>query len=346
MCPFKISCIIAMADIMRARENALDLDTKQDVLTKAKQQILMPGLCAQYNDEYSDPDSDLDDESETEESLDDLLDIDIRNLDQPDKLPRYAETIFTLAQEEIQTITSSTERITAVQMAIDPARRTRAIKWMFQIQRWYSMSSDTLFEAVTYFNIVLSNRTLTDENFQLYAVTCVWMAAKIEEREPPKLSELQSLCSQGYNIDDFVTCERDILQILDYRLNYPTSKMFLRRLLDVIDAEADIIEVAYFFCDLSLVYLDTMDFSPDVVALACSCLGKVCLDQFCPTKRMMIYGHIDDVDAAKLCAQRLVEHAVEIMKDVRHFLYEKYTVPELTGAVKRMILTSNVISEI
>lgn len=335
-----------MTDLMRAEENLLDFGAKQGTLTKARQQILRPELSAQYQDEYSDPESDFDYESESEDPLDDLLDIDIRNLDQPNKVPKYAQTIFTLAQEEIPTITSSMEQICAVQTELDPERRATAIRWFFQMQYGYGMSNDTLFQAVTYFNIVLSRKTLNCEDFQLYAVTCMWMAAKMEERIPPKVEDLQKICTQSYTSENFVACERDVLQILDYRLNYPTAKMFLRRLLDVIDAEIDIVEVACFFCDLSLLHLDTIDFSPDIVALACTCLGKVCLDQFCPTRRMMIYGHIEDIDSARICAQRLVEHAVGVASDPKHYLCEKYTIPEYTGAIRRMILTPDVISEI
>lgn len=333
-----------MTELVR-RDNLLDKDEKQVNSYFASLQKVT-SLVPEADDEYSDPETDYDESSDTEDPLDDLLDIDIRNLDQPEKLPKLAETIFTLAQEDIQSISSSVEQIYAVQTDISPDRHEVGVKWLFQIQGIYRMSSDTLFEAAAYLNIVMSNRNMTRHNFQLYVVTCIWMAAKIEERSYPKLEHLLSMCGESYSSDDFLRCERDILQILDYRLNYPTAKLFLRRLLDVIDADGDIVEVSYFFCDLSLVHVDILDFPPDVVALACACLGKVCLNQFCPTKRMMMYGHIDDIKSTKLCAERLLAHAPLVVGNEKHFLYERYTIPELTGAVTRMNLSPEIVSEI
>ena len=84
-------------------------------------------------------------------------------------------------------------------------------------------------------------------------VTCIWMAWNVEERSVPKTDELCTMCSKDYTADDFINCEKELLICLDFRLIFPTSKLFVRRMLDVIDPQGDLVEVTSFFCDISLI---------------------------------------------------------------------------------------------
>ena len=337
-----------MATITKREANAVETDEK-DSKSTAQGIVAKPGMYPSRGirgaSEYSDPET----ESECEDSQEDLLDIDVRNMDKPEKLARYAETIFTLAQDEIETsIASSQDKFLSLQDEITPSMYEIAVKWLFQIQEQYSMSSDTLFAAVAYLNTVLSRQTVSRAKIQLVTVTCIWMASKVEERSVPKIDELCMMCSKDYTADDFVNCEKELLICLDFRLNYPTSKLFVRRMLDVIDAQGDLVEVTSFFCDISLIPMEIWAFPPDVVALAAACLGKLCLGEFCPTKRLCLYGHIDDLESVRLCARVLLRYARQIMdpSDRLHFMYVRYTSEPLAKAITRINLAEELVNHI
>ena len=294
-------------------------------------------------DEYSDPEF-VDNSSASYDSDDDDIDfedmpeVDQRNLNKPEKLAKYAETIFSIAIQDIPTSSASSEEFRKNQTEITPEMHETAVKWILRLQAQYQMSNDALYEAVTYLNTILSKSPVRKSQLQLITVTCIWMASKIEERTVPKLEDLSTICSNQYGADDFVKCERKLLRILDFRLSFPTSKFFLRRLLDSIDAEAQIIEVADFFCDLSLMPLEFVDFPPNVIAFAAVCLGKLCLNEFCPTLRLMAYAHMSDLDDVKKCGNGMLQYAPKILGDPKHVLYARYNGPSTTGAVFDMNL--------
>ncbi|OHS96880.1 Cyclin, N-terminal domain containing protein [Tritrichomonas foetus] len=303
------------------------------------------------NDFDNDTDDDFDEiddnyEEEDTDEYESLPEVDQRNLYKPQKLARYAETIFSIARDDISTLETSSERIHSIQSEISPELHEIAVKWIFQLHTTYKMSSDTLYEAITYLNTVLSKSEIQRSQLQLVAVTCIWMAMKVEERSMPKLSELAYLCREQYKEEDFVACERNLLTLLDFRLSYPTSKMFLRRLLDAVSAESQIIEAATFFCDLSLLPIEFIDFSPVVVAMASVCLGKVTLDRYCPTQRLLAYSHLSNADDVKKCAAMLLKKAEPVISDKNHILYKKFTQESLGNVILDMNLSPDLIGKI
>ncbi|OHS98094.1 Cyclin, N-terminal domain containing protein [Tritrichomonas foetus] len=283
--------------------------------------------------------SDLD-LSDEEDSICLLPDIDQRNINNPTKIARYAETIFSLAKEETHDI--ALQNFFESQNDITPEMHEIAIKWLFSIQSQCQMSSNSLFEAVIYLNTILTRVNIEKSKLQLMTVTCMWLAAKMEERAIPTLNDLIYICSNNYTADDFVQCERDVLRILDYRLNFPTPKFFLRRLTDAIDADSAIIEVSNFFCELSLIPLEFINYDPSTIALACICLGKLSMREFCPTKRLMSYAHIDGLEDVKSCAKLLVKYASILMTDKKHILYKKFTDEHLNKSILDMELDINI----
>ena len=90
------------------------------------------GICD--GSESSDPET----ENESEDSQENLLDIDVRNIDKPEKLTRYAETIFTLTPDEIETsIASSQDKLLLLWNEITPSMYEIAVRWLFEIQEQY-----------------------------------------------------------------------------------------------------------------------------------------------------------------------------------------------------------------
>lgn len=325
-CRFKNSSFWVMNRVSSRVSNRMDEYSKETTIPMTRPTSLLAPLAIAPDDgEYSDPElsySDEEDDSNTTE----LLDIDARSLGSPEKLAKYAETIFTIAQSEQPTIPQGSQLFLQTQTEITPPMYELAVRWLFQISKEWDLCSNTLYQAVAFLRVVLSKSPVAREKLQLVTITCIWMACKIEELTVMKLDEMVTISSGSYTVADFIQCERELIMMLDIRMNYVTPRMFLRRFLDIIDAgKDDVGRLSRFFCYLSLGYIEFMDFPPDVIALASVCLGKLCLNEFCPIKRLCAYGHIECTDMMKACCAKLLLRAKEVGGNRRHFLHTKYT---------------------
>ncbi|EAY19862.1 Cyclin, N-terminal domain containing protein [Trichomonas vaginalis G3] len=226
---------------------------------------------------------------------------------------------------------------------IDDLRKS-VITWIVYIFQEYRMCSNTLYQAVTYFDALLSVQKVPRKEFHLAGITALWMSSKMEERSVPKLKDLASYFTEGVTVDRFIEYEKKILVALDFQLTYPHTKLFLRRYIDVIDAEQVIIEAANFFAEVSLWYIEFLDFHPEIIALAAICLGKICLGEYCPLARLLSYSHNQDKVQIRNCAERLVKYACLILKDPKHMLTQRYSFPELEGAIKLFKFTDGMLN--
>jgi len=72
---------------------------------------------------------------------------------------------------------------------------------------------------------------------QLVGLTSFFIAAKIEEVDPPETSELVSLCAFSYKPKQFLWMEYIILYRLKFELSTPTAGFFLSHLVEATAAD-------------------------------------------------------------------------------------------------------------
>jgi hypothetical protein len=171
------------------------------------------------------------------------------------------------------------------------------------------------------------------------------MSAKMEENGGPKLSDVSEICQCAYVEDDFAKCERQILSATRCMLSFPTASFFLERLLDAICATELVDEAANFFCELSLLPIDFVDIAPDLVAVASVCAAKLAMGEFCPIRRLMAYGHIDELEAVKECSKKLIGIARQVLENRQHLIYYRFTTPPARGAILRMTFSTDLVSK-
>lgn len=100
--------------------------------------------------------------------------------------------------------------------------RMRAIvlDWMNEVCSTFNMHRVTYHMALDYFDRYLAtNGTNTDRNcIQLIGVTCVLIAAKLEEVHPPLLSDLAALTDNAFSAKDIRLYEVLVLVALDWEM--------------------------------------------------------------------------------------------------------------------------------
>jgi len=122
---------------------------------------------------------------------------------------------------------------------IDAGCRKQMVQWCYEVVDFCELSHNSVEIAMSYFDRFLSTSqgrcALNDKGiYQLACMTALYTAVKVHEPiclDPSLLSNL----SQGlYSPEQFEAMEKCILSALQWRMNPPTTREFLRLYLDCI----------------------------------------------------------------------------------------------------------------
>lgn len=117
--------------------------------------------------------------------------------------------------------------------SIDPAARAESVAWILKVQEYYGFLPLTAYLAVNYMDRFLSLHRLPQEDgwaMQLLAVTCLSLAAKMEETLVPSLLDLQVEGTSRYDCFEPGTVGRMellVLMALNWRLRSVTPFTFV-----------------------------------------------------------------------------------------------------------------------
>ena len=106
---------------------------------------------------------------------------------------------------------------------LNPRMRAILLDWMIEVSAEYGLKRETFHLSVTYIDRYLSlqpNVSRTD--FQLVGATALFLASKIEEIYPPKITDITKSCDNGYTGAQIIAQENHMLHILKWSLNSPT----------------------------------------------------------------------------------------------------------------------------
>ena len=232
-------------------------------------------------DEYSDP-SDIESDSECDEE-DDVNDlwaqVDVKNSDQLLQVTSLASIIQRKALEEDKEISINKEAILSTQNEMTTKHREIVVRWLIQLNYHFKLTSDTLYNAVTFFDIFISKVPVKLTEVQLYAAVCYWMSAKVDTRCQPTVEDFNEISNETFTVQQFSRVELQILKALNFKLSFPTSKLFMRRLLLLTTNDQYEIEMANFFTEIALQKWDFVGISQYLISIAavfssCASLGK------------------------------------------------------------------------
>nr|CAB3456969.1 unnamed protein product [Digitaria exilis] len=116
--------------------------------------------------------------------------------------------------------------------SIDPAARADSVAWILKVQEYYGFLPLTAYLAVNYMDRFLSLHRLPQEDWwamQLLAVTCLSLAAKMEETLVPSLLDLQVEGTSSYVFEPGTVGRMELLVLaaLNWRLRSVTPFTFI-----------------------------------------------------------------------------------------------------------------------
>ncbi|XP_039429827.1 cyclin-J [Culex pipiens pallens] len=214
-------------------------------------------------------------------------------------MERYSNYISTQTEysEDIIYILQDAELCRLTMRYTSPQLRYREVMVNFirSVGEYEQLRRTTIHLAVYMLDAFMDNHNISDNRLNLVALTCVLLAAKIEENEPsvPSLSKLNELVQNQYPIADFTVLEVLLLKFFNWNLIIPTTATFVEFWLLYIVDSADFggplsefqfhqrrtraIELALEFLDITLTDIKMTNVRPSLLSAACVACARSCV---------------------------------------------------------------------
>jgi len=193
------------------------------------------------------------------------------------------------------------------QADITEKMRAILVDWLVDVHLKFRLLPETLFLCVDILDRFLEQKVVSRSKLQLVGVASMLLAAKYEEIYPPEVQELIDISANTYTREEVLRMERLTLQTLDYQLTLPTIYSFLKRGLQVMEADKVTCFLAQYFAELCLCDYHFLVYLPSVISAACIyCSNKVMGVRDPWNKMLQHYLHMK-VSNFELCAKDLVE---------------------------------------
>lgn len=152
--------------------------------------------------------------------------------------------------------------------------RTKVVRWFFDmmVANAQRQTQEAVHLAVAYFDRYLGLNPLAGDK-KMIAVVCYAMACKFNDTKHPRLVEVAECTNLSVTQAEVAEVEWRVLAGLDYRINIPTSLVFLGCYANQLDADGlqlseEQIAVARFVCDVSLLSYECAQFPASDIALS------------------------------------------------------------------------------
>jgi hypothetical protein len=160
----------------------------------------------------------------------------------------------------------------------------------------------------------VSNIPIPRSEIQVYAAVCHAISAKIDMRLKVPIDQINENTGESFTLEQFATKEREILNLLSYRLVYPTSKFYLRWYLSVFPSNQQMFELTNFFAEIALMKFEFIDWKPSVVALSVFIFSFGCMGNMEMAARAVAASECTDRDAVSRCVKLLKIHGHRVVE--------------------------------
>lgn len=157
---------------------------------------------------------------------------------------------------------------------IDARVREIVVDWLMEVSEEYHTRAQTLALAVNYMDRFLARKWISRDKLQLLAVVCMLIACKIEETDPPNISDIVFIC--GNSVDKVMVTEMEkvILGELDFLLTVPTHFSVVSYIASRMEKKSErVLQMAEFAAHIVLLDAQLSSRPAGVVAVGCIMVG-------------------------------------------------------------------------
>ncbi|XP_070777424.1 G1/S-specific cyclin-E2-like [Enoplosus armatus] len=161
---------------------------------------------------------------------------------------------------------------------IQPRMRSILLDWLIEVSEAYTLHWQTFYLAQDYFDrFMLTQNNIEKNMLQLIGITCLFIASKMEEACPPKLSQMAYVTAGTYYEEEILQMELIILKALSWNLCPETAVSWLKLYFQMasMNTNSDLLEPqfpqdAYIqmtrLLDLCILNINCLDFQYRVLA--------------------------------------------------------------------------------
>lgn len=111
---------------------------------------------------------------------------------------------------------------------LQPNMRAILLDWLMEVSEVYKLRRETYHHAQNYFDrFMATQRNVFKSRLQLYGITCLFIAAKVEEIYPPKVHQFAYVTDEACTEDEILHMETIIMKGLNWCLTPQTSISWL-----------------------------------------------------------------------------------------------------------------------
>ncbi|KAF9652681.1 hypothetical protein BDM02DRAFT_3088789 [Thelephora ganbajun] len=258
--------------------------------------------------------------SEADPDGDQWDDLDAEDADDPLMVSEYVDEIFAYLKGVEKTTMPNPNYM---EMQKDLAWKMRGIltDWLIQVHSRFHLLPETLFLCVNIIDRFLSARVVSLVKLQLVGITCMFIAAKVEEIISPSASNFLYCADSSYSETEILQAERYILKTLDWNLSYPNPIHFLRRISKADQYNVQTRTIAKYLMEIQCLEWRLISAPPSVLAAASVWLARLILGREGWTPNLAHYSSYPE-SALIPTANIMLNY---ILKEPRHeSFYKKY----------------------
>ena len=149
--------------------------------------------------------------------------------------------------------------------------------WLIQVHMRFRLLPETLFLATNIIDRFLSTRVVSLAKLQLVGITCMFVAAKVEEIVAPSAANFLYCADASYTEVEILQAERYILKTLEWNMSYPNPIHFLRRVSKADEYNVQVRTIAKYLMEIECVEWRLIAAPPSLLAAASIWLARLML---------------------------------------------------------------------
>jgi len=190
-----------------------------------------------------------------------------RDAHDPQRASEYAADVFASLLDKERAFLPKPDYMDA-QADLNGKMRAILIDWLVEVHMKYRLRPETMFLAVNIIDRYLSVRPVRRNKLQLLGVTAMFIAAKFEEIDPPKVKDFSYITEHTYSKKEILNMECSVLFALGYQISVPTAAHMLNRLQQANGCDAVHRSFVQYALELSLLDMKNMRYPPSMVVSA------------------------------------------------------------------------------
>lgn len=155
-----------------------------------------------------------------------------------------------------------------------PSMRAILIDWLVEVHEKFQCYPETLFLTINLMDRFLSKNKVTLSKLQLLAVTSLFIAAKFEEVNLPKLSDYAYITDGAASKNDIKNAEMFMLTSLEFNIGWPNPMNFLRRISKADRYDFQTRSIAKFLLEFIMCCHKFVDIKPSVTSAMAMFVAK------------------------------------------------------------------------